>query len=784
MKIIIDTGQDGKVINARVRQKTATLSQWLDKDPVILDGEQAFIIRDDGTPLNFRIGDGSKKFSELPDWVAYEQGTYAPVSGSALPTLGAEIRYTWVGPGTYTQSGGPDIVVPSGYMGVLSWDGSVWSLSQSAEMPVQVADGEIEEGDDRAISGNTVYKKDYWNLSKSKIKPLNNNLFNKNYVIKGIYLNKDDEVESENRIVSNFIDISNNNSEYLTISGLTSDIRWAFHYQFLDEDFEVVEYGFIPRNDSGHISSYTIHYTDSSIRYFRMTVFSDRPGETNDLNTIQIEFGDTPTSYQNFEGLIVEAYGYELGAEYAEKKLGTPLDGDDISNKRYVDSTIDKAYSKVIYRDSDNLFNMESEGFDRIYSQSTPSNSLIGYIREVDRSGFINRISLLIGRNQYTDSTINVSVGFVNSVGSFDVGDENIVYSTSFNSNDLPSDGVVYKTIVLDSDIKVDSGDVLVILFDTPTAIPVYETDVSGNSILYQTEANPSRWSYGYRVSSGVELSYSNEDFDSYIKNLLGAQDPFKDMNIVTIGDSITYHSGSWARILFEKYGDKYINLAISGCRFQDRENTEINLDDNISHDSKDNTALNQLLRLAKKLTPQGQQISITNPYRNETFTVPSDKGLGTEEFNDPDLVVVAMGTNDSEYGSEGDIFNILNTPLNDLDRKAGMVEALRFFTEYLISLCPNALIVFVTPIQASWGSSRRYEVTVNKRNRIIENCNYYAVPVIDAFINSGISEKFEIQSSQGKYLSDGLHPDDKGKRLMARYIGNELVKLISKIEL
>lgn len=156
MKIIIDTGQDGKVINARVRQKTATLSQWLAKDPVILDGEQAFILRGDGTPLNFRIGDGNKKFSELPDWVAYEQGTYVPVAGSALPTLGAEIRYTWVGPGTYTQSGGPDIVVPSGNMGVLSWDGSEWSLSQSVEFNF-VADGKIEEGDDRAVSGDTVY---------------------------------------------------------------------------------------------------------------------------------------------------------------------------------------------------------------------------------------------------------------------------------------------------------------------------------------------------------------------------------------------------------------------------------------------------------------------------------------------------------------------------------------------------------------------------------------------------------------------------------------------------
>src|SRR5690625_1229283 len=103
----------------------------------------------------------------------------------------------------------------------------------------------------------------------------------------------------------------------------------------------------------------------------------------------------------------------------------------------------------------------------------------------------------------------------------------------------------------------------------------------------------------------------------------------------------------------------------------------------------------------------------------------------------------------------------------------------MRFFTESLIALCPNSQIIFSTPIQASWGSSRRYEITKPKRDRIIENCNYYAIPVIDAFIESGFSEKFEIQSSQGKYLSDGLHPDDNGKAHMARYMKKAIINLL-----
>src|SRR5699024_7884436 len=58
------------------------------------------------------------------------------VEGNSLPIPdGTGKKVAFVGSGTYTQSGGPDIVVPSGYMGILFWDGDEWSLSQSVEMP-------------------------------------------------------------------------------------------------------------------------------------------------------------------------------------------------------------------------------------------------------------------------------------------------------------------------------------------------------------------------------------------------------------------------------------------------------------------------------------------------------------------------------------------------------------------------------------------------------------------------------------------------------------------------
>lgn len=64
-----------EVILARVMQKVATEADWLaveDELGVILAGEQAFVLDPTGTFLvNFKIGDGTKKFSELPYFITY-----------------------------------------------------------------------------------------------------------------------------------------------------------------------------------------------------------------------------------------------------------------------------------------------------------------------------------------------------------------------------------------------------------------------------------------------------------------------------------------------------------------------------------------------------------------------------------------------------------------------------------------------------------------------------------------------------------------------------------------
>lgn len=62
------------IINARVKQKIATNDYWLsieDELGVILAGEMALVYNDEGLAVNFKVGDGTKKYSELPFFITY-----------------------------------------------------------------------------------------------------------------------------------------------------------------------------------------------------------------------------------------------------------------------------------------------------------------------------------------------------------------------------------------------------------------------------------------------------------------------------------------------------------------------------------------------------------------------------------------------------------------------------------------------------------------------------------------------------------------------------------------
>ncbi len=65
--------------NTRIKLKSDTESNWLSQDPVLLDGEVA-IVKCDGGITRKKIGDGSKKFSEL----AYDESKSLGLASAAV----------------------------------------------------------------------------------------------------------------------------------------------------------------------------------------------------------------------------------------------------------------------------------------------------------------------------------------------------------------------------------------------------------------------------------------------------------------------------------------------------------------------------------------------------------------------------------------------------------------------------------------------------------------------------------------------------------------------------
>jgi|GEM_PF-6821904 hypothetical protein len=139
---------EGKVLDARVRQKKDTLAKWMANELILLDGEQAFVVDAGGQPINFKIGDGTKKFADLPYWIAYDQGQYVAVTGTVLPTPTATVGYSIVPEGTYTRAGQANVVVPTGELGVLNFGSDTWSLGSSVALPTQDISGKADTVND------------------------------------------------------------------------------------------------------------------------------------------------------------------------------------------------------------------------------------------------------------------------------------------------------------------------------------------------------------------------------------------------------------------------------------------------------------------------------------------------------------------------------------------------------------------------------------------------------------------------------------------------------------
>jgi len=137
------------------------------------------------------------------------------------------------------------------------------------------------------------------------------------------------------------------------------------------------------------------------------------------------------------------------------------------------------------------------------------------------------------------------------------------------------------------------------------------------------------------------------------------------------------------------------------------------------------------------------------------------------EDINetDVDLVVIFGGSNDFAHG---------DAPLGSFSStdEYTFYGALHSLIAKLYKKLPRARVVFMTPLHRTLedypinlqGLGRA--LLIDYVNAIREVCEFYAVPVLDLYKNSGIQPA--VQANKMLYMPDGVHPSDEGAERIA----------------
>lgn len=230
----------------------------------------------------------------------------------------------------------------------------------------------------------------------------------------------------------------------------------------------------------------------------------------------------------------------------------------------------------------------------------------------------------------------------------------------------------------------------------------------------------------------------------------------YQGKKILVLGDSISAY-GRWTN-RFEEIvqPDVFINVAVAGATLSDNVGTRYN-----GSPSKGN----------KKNNTLGNQVE----------KVKIKKRLELKRYQDFQSIIIFAGTNDSISKFRNvDIekqFTTTKSTYRSLKKidKTTIAGSMRYSVETLQSLYPDAQIFICTTIQSA-EDIKGYNSNYIIKNNVIKDVAYrLSVPVIDVG-ECGIYGRYETKGSEGKYLYDGLHPNEKGGKLLGEYISREYI--------
>lgn len=170
----------------------------------------------------------------------------------------------------------------------------------------------------------------------------------------------------------------------------------------------------------------------------------------------------------------------------------------------------------------------------------------------------------------------------------------------------------------------------------------------------------------------------------------------------------------------------------------------------------------------------KGSRIAVTED-RNDSF-VERYKSMEKEV----DIITILGGVNDFHH----------NVPLGDkrsLNTNC-FYGALNTILSNLIERFPSKKIIFITPMKNNFvHSQKNYPDSfscnglnlkqIDYVNAIKSTCDYYSIPVLDLYKESGISPYIEVQAKL--YMPDKLHYNKEGYLRLSKKIAEYLTNVI-----
>ena len=220
----------------------------------------------------------------------------------------------------------------------------------------------------------------------------------------------------------------------------------------------------------------------------------------------------------------------------------------------------------------------------------------------------------------------------------------------------------------------------------------------------------------------------------------------WEDKNIMVLGDSITEIEIGWVQRFKQIIKPKtWTNLAVGGAKWCNEDNTIV-----------DGT------------TTEDNNVISNQVYKAINGSYPT-----------PDIIIISAGTNDWRDTTEDIEKQFTNggnsyIPLSNVNLKSWS-GAIRYAVEKLTTKWLNAQIFICTPNQAAEG--KKAYISIKDKGKIIkEVCHRLSIPVLDVGGECGICGLYENNnSSNGRYLWDGLHENSSGAYKHGEYIAKQI---------